>query len=57
MNFKIDKKNYSDYLAKSDTIDNERIRSDDQNFFDALLTIDMKNDRNGKQAVKIINAL
>ena len=57
MDFTFDDKNYRDYLAKSDTIDNERIRPDDQNFFDALLTVDMKNDRDGKYAIEIIKAL
>ena len=57
MEFSIDKKTYDEYLAKKDTISNERIRPDDQNFFDALMTIDMKNDSDGKRVIEIIKAL
>ena len=57
MDFKINEKTYSEYRAKKDSISNERIRPDDQNFFDALMSVDMKNDPDGKKAIEIIKAL
>jgi len=57
MDFQIDKETFDKYQAKNDTIRNERIRPDDENFFDALLSVDMKNDPDGKRAIKIIKAL
>ena len=57
MDFAIDPKSYNDYLAKKDSISNERIRPDDQNFFDALMSVDMKNDPDGKRIIEIIKTL
>jgi hypothetical protein len=57
MNFTIDQKSYNEYLAKKDSIGNERIRPDDQNFFDALMSVDMKNDPDGKRVIEIIRTL
>ena len=57
MDFSIDQNSYNEYLEKEDLISNERIRPDDQNFFDALLSVDMKNDPDGKRIIKIIKAL
>jgi len=57
MDFVIDQKSYEEYLEKKDYISNERIRPDDQNFFDALMTVDMKNDPDGKRLIEIIKAL
>jgi len=57
MDFTIDQNSYDEYLEKKDFISNERIRPDDQNFFDALLSVDMKNDPDGKRIIKIIKAL
>jgi hypothetical protein len=57
MDFIIDQKSYNEYLEKKDYISNERIRPDDQNFFDALMTVDMKNDPDGKRVIEIIKAL
>ena len=57
MDFSLEQNSYNDYLAKNDSISNERIRPDDQNFFDALMSIDMKNDSEGKQVIKTIKAL
>ena len=38
MDFSIDQKSYDEYLNKSpDLIHNDRIRPDDQDFFDALV--------------------
>ena len=48
---------YKKYLTKDDYPMNDRIRSDDQNFFDALMSVDMKNDPDGKQVIEIIKAL
>ena len=57
MDFKFDQKSYSEYLKKKEYISNERIRPDDQNFFDALMSVDMKNDSDGKRVIEIIKAL
>jgi len=57
MDFKIDQNSYNEYLDKKDFIRNERIRPDNQNFLDALLSVDMKNDPDGKRIIKIIKAL
>ena len=57
MDFTVDQKCYNEYLAKKDSFGNERIRPDDQNFFDALMSVDMKNDPNGKRVIEIIRAL
>jgi len=50
-------KSYKKYLAEDDYPVNDRIRPDDQNFFDALLSVDMKNDPDGKRVIEIIKAL
>jgi hypothetical protein len=57
MDLTIDQQSYNEYLKKQDSISNERIRPDNQNFFDALLTVDMKNDPDGKRVIEIIKAL
>jgi hypothetical protein len=57
MDFIIDEKTYSEYRTKKDSINNERLRPDDQNFFDALMSVDMKNDPDGKKVIEIIKAL
>jgi len=57
MDFVFDQKNYNEYLGKKDSISNERIRPDDQNLFDALMSVDMKNDPDGKRVIEIIKAL
>jgi hypothetical protein len=57
MDFTIDQKSYDEYLIKKDSISNERIRPDDQNFFDALMSVDMKNDPEGKKIIECIRAL
>jgi hypothetical protein len=57
MDLNIDQQSYNEYLEKEDFISNERIRPDNQNFFDALLTVDMKNDTDGKRVIEIIRAL
>jgi len=57
MDFTIEQKVFDEYLAKNDTINNERIRPDDENFFDALLTVDMENDPDGKRIIEAIRGL
>jgi len=57
MDFTIDQNTFDEYLAKTDTISNERIRPDDENFFDALLSVDMKNDPDGKRIIESIRGL
>ena len=49
-------KSYKKYLSKDDCIVNDRIRPDNQNFFDAL-SEDMKNDPDRKRGIEIIKAL
>jgi len=53
----IDQKSYKEYLAKKDTISNERIRPDNQTFLDAIMTIDMKTHPDGKRVIQILKAL
>jgi hypothetical protein len=57
MDFVIEEEVFDEYLSKNDTINNERIRPDDENFFDALLTVDMENDPDGRRVIEIIKAL
>jgi hypothetical protein len=57
MDFMIDQKSYDDYLVKDDSISNIRLRPEDQNFFDALTSVDMKNDPDGKQIIENIKVL
>jgi len=57
MDFTINQDSYNEYLNKNNSISNERIRPDDQNFFDALMSVDMKNDPDGKQIIEFIKAL
>jgi hypothetical protein len=57
MDLTVDKKSYNEYLDKNEYISNERIRPDDQIFFDALMSVDMKNDPDGKRVIEIIKAL
>jgi hypothetical protein len=48
---------YEKYLEKRDTISNSRIRPDNESFFDALMSVDMANDPDGKKVIEIIKAL
>jgi hypothetical protein len=57
MDFVIEQEVLDEYLSKNDTINNERIRPDDENFFDALLTVDMENDPDGKRIIEAIRGL
>jgi len=57
MDFQIDQGTFDEYQAKNDTVSNERIRPDSQNFFDALLSIDMRNDPDGKRIIEAIKVL
>ena len=50
-------KSYNKYLSKDDFIVNDRIRPDDQNFFDALASEDMKNDPDRQRGIEIIRTL
>jgi hypothetical protein len=49
--------NYEKYRTKNDSITNNRIRPDKQNFFDALMSVDLKNDTDGKKGIEIIKGL
>jgi len=57
MNFEIDDGVFNKYLEKKESVTNDRIRPDDQNFFDALLSVDMKNDPDGIKIINMIKAL
>jgi len=57
MDFTLDQDTYNKYLKKEDYIINERIRLDDENFFDALMSIDMENEPAGKKVIEFIKAL
>jgi len=51
------KNSYAKYKSKGASVHNDRIRPDKQNFFDALMSVDMKNDQDGKRVIEIIKAL
>ena len=57
MDIIVDQKTYNDYLEKKDYTPNDRIRPDDENFFDAIMSVDMKNDPDGKKIIESIKAL
>jgi hypothetical protein len=57
MEINITEEDYKAYLAKKDTISNQRIRPDNQIFTDALLSVNMKNDPDGKKVIEAIKAL
>ena len=51
---------YQEFLDKEKSrrpICDKRLRGKDENFFDALLSVDMKNDPDGKKVIEIIKAL
>jgi len=51
------KKSYEKYRSKDTSIHNDRARPDGQNLLDALMSVDMENDPDGKRAIEIIKAL
>ena len=57
INYQIDDVAFKKYLEKEDSIKNDRIRPDDQNFFDALLSEDIMNDPDRIRGIEIIKAL
>ena len=57
MELVLDQDSYNEYLKKDDYVSNERLRPDGQNFFDALMSVDMKRDPDGKRVIEMIKAL
>jgi hypothetical protein len=57
INFEIPQKTYERYLEKQDTISNSRIRPENELFLDALMSIDMANDPDGRKFIEIIKGL
>jgi len=57
MEFTLNQESYNEYFAKKYFVGEERLRPKDQNFFDALVSVDMKNDPDGKRIIKIIKSL
>jgi len=57
MDFAMDQDTYNEYLKREDYISNERIRPDNENFFDALMSIDMESESAGKKVIEFIRAL
>jgi hypothetical protein len=57
INLEISQRAYEKYLENHDTISNTRIRPDNQSFFDALMSVDMATDPDGKKIVDIIKRL
>jgi hypothetical protein len=51
------KKNYIKYRNKDDFIHNDRKRTIQQNFFDEIMSVDLKKDPDGKRSIEIIKAL
>jgi hypothetical protein len=57
MNLEISQEAYEKYLEKQDTISNFRIRPDNESFFDALMSVDMAIDPDGKKVIEIVKVL
>ena len=57
MNFSISKEAYEKYLEKKGIISNTRLRPDDEDFFDALLSVDMTATPEGRDILNTISKL
>jgi hypothetical protein len=57
INRDISQRAYEKYLASQDTISNTRIRPENQSFFEALMSVDMAADPDGKKIIDIIKRL
>jgi len=57
MDITIDQKTYDEYLKEKNTIHNERIRPDDENFFDAIMSVDMEKHPDGKKIMEMFKDL
>ena len=57
MNITISQEDYENYLKKKKVVSNDRLRADDETFFDALLSVDMTADPECRKALETIGAL
>ena len=57
MELTISKEAYEKYLAKKDVISNTRIRPDNEDFFDALISVDMTATPEGQKILEVIKKL
>jgi hypothetical protein len=57
MDITISKEAYEKYLGKKDIINNARLRPDNEDFFDALLSVDMTATPEGREILDAIRKL
>jgi hypothetical protein len=48
---------YEKYLQKNDTVSNSRLRPENENFFDAMMSVDMNATPERREILKIIQEL
>ena len=54
MNIAVSQEAYENYLNKKDTISNERIRPENETFFDAIMSADMTKTPEGREILNTI---
>ena len=57
MNFAISQEAYERYLQKKDTINNNRLRPENEIFIDALMSVDMTSTPEGREILETIKKL
>jgi hypothetical protein len=57
MDLTISQEAYEEYLQKKEVISNTRIRPDNEDFFDALLSVDMTATPEGREILEAIRKL
>ena len=57
MNIAVSQEAYENYLNKKDTISNERIRPENETFFDAIMSADMTKTPEGREILNTIKNL
>ena len=57
MDFTISQESYDRYLQKKEVINNDRLRPDNENFFDALMSVDMAATPEGRSILDAIRKL
>ena len=57
MDMAISQKAYEEYLEKKDIISNARLRSGNEDFFDALMSVDMNTTPEGREILDTIKKL
>jgi hypothetical protein len=57
MDIAISDDTYQKYLQKNDVINNSRLRPENENFFDAMMTVDLNATPERREILKIIQEL